>query len=220
VKDLAGAYQLLSKMKEINIGSGHALMRFLERRSTASKELPCPPQASAHYAPLELLSGVALGQMRRALLCNVQEESKSTCLPPVRTSSLTDQVPKCAQQTSSPPSIQSCLDSSKEIIRISTSVANALNPGIDLTTDADLQRTEPRSSAENGERSGATNIKRSGQDVEEVIMKASSIMDSRGRCQASRFCHICKYKCRGIAGGDAQFVPSICSLSSHSGKVF
>jgi hypothetical protein len=183
-------------MKEFKIRSGHALMRFMERRSTASKELPCPPQASAKYAPLELLSGVALGQMRRALMSNAKGESKNTSLPPICTKSLSHPVPKCAQQLSPPPSIHSCLDSSTETIKISASVANTLRPGIDLMTDTDLQRMETRTFAEDGGRSGATNIRKSTQDIREVITKESSNMDSKGRCQASRFCHICRYSKR------------------------
>jgi hypothetical protein len=170
--------------------SGHALMRFMERRSSVAVKIPPQPQGTGKYAPLELLSGVALDQMRQASTFKAQELTRYVILPPIRSNL------KCSIKNplslSSPLSVQLPSESSNvaklEEIKLLPSNVSCSSDGCN---DADLKEIDSSDvSVDIQSKPSKVGIKILAGNQN---FKESATLNMKGRCQASRFCHICEY---------------------------
>jgi hypothetical protein len=171
--------------------SGHALMRFMERRSSVTAKIPPQPQGTAKYAPLELLSGVALGQMRQASNIKAPELKENVTLPPIPLNL------KCLIKP--PPSLSSPL--SVHLLSESSMMAKEedtrlFRPNVsnssDGCIDVDMKEIVDSSDVSVDIQSKPSKIGNAVLDGDQKF-KESSTLNMKGRCQASRFCHICEY---------------------------
>lgn len=182
--------------------SGKGLKMFMERRLSSSMEgPPALPKGRPDYAPLELLSGVALEQLRKS--ASNSASCPASARPPLL---IPREVPfgkesSLSPVTLSPPSNASFgskyVVGDRESTRedISADAERNQDPGFLRDQDSDVQR-ETYGRHRQGRTALGSNLPRL--DVSPVIKRRereeSKNDNNRSRGLSSRFCHICEFK--------------------------
>jgi hypothetical protein len=177
-----------------------ALKRFVERRmSPSAAPIPGRPQGRADYASLELLSGVALEQLRKSAAASTAPDPQrcSAFAPSARPvfgkerPSATSPVtlyPKRPDALSSHSALRDApLDDSQrgEGQALGRRPPFLLRKSSSGSQSSSEQRGTPRSGACYDNKFQASRVVKRGE-------KESAQAMNKARCQSSRFCHICR----------------------------